>query len=292
MSSTVLGLMVVDVRKTKKRKDSDSDSSDEEETEDILDISEAYSLLCDRITRINSIRKFSVMAETMTSILRMKPRAISQWNIDSTLGTISLICSRHGPLLKTARASTVYLHLCHLLQAVLLSHRLKLEGHFHLVVQALQALLRCLFLPLPHSSAKVLKANVPPPWLSVAPTDYLLNEAHAVAFTRLVTLICDPSVSSVTNKSKHNILISVTEKAKRMAGQHMIYILIAYIKLQLDMKMMPGMREKMTPGLYAIFDTTTAESRRAVSEALDTSGRAVFGVLYRDYLRFGKWKGL
>jgi nucleolar pre-ribosomal-associated protein 2 len=52
-----------------------------------------------------------------------------------------------------------------------------------------------------------------------------------------------------------------------------------------------GMREKMVPGLYAIFETTTVESRRAVSEALDASGRAVFGGLYRDWVRWGKWKG-
>lgn len=55
--------------------------------------------------------------------------------------------------------------------------------------------------------------------------------------------------------------------------------------------MLPAMREKMIPGIYAMFDTTTVESRRCVSESLDSSGRAVFGVLYKDYIRFGKWKG-
>lgn len=66
---------------------------------------------------------------------------------------------------------------------------------------------------------------------------------------------------------------------------------MSYVRLQLDMKMLPGMRERMTPGLYAIFDTTTVELRRSVSEGMDASGRAVFGVLYRDYLKFGKWQG-
>jgi nucleolar pre-ribosomal-associated protein 2 len=76
-----------------------------------------------------------------------------------------------------------------------------------------------------------------------------------------------------------------------MAGQHMQYVLTLYIKLQLDMKMLPEVREKMVPGIYAIFDTTTPELRRAISEGLDSSGRALFGTLYRDYSRFGKWKG-
>jgi nucleolar pre-ribosomal-associated protein 2 len=76
-----------------------------------------------------------------------------------------------------------------------------------------------------------------------------------------------------------------------MAGQHMQFVLLTYIKLQLEMKMEPGVREKMVPGLYAIFDTTTPELRKMISESLDASGRAVFGSLYRDYAKFGKWKG-
>jgi nucleolar pre-ribosomal-associated protein 2 len=71
----------------------------------------------------------------------------------------------------------------------------------------------------------------------------------------------------------------------------MHFVLTTYIKLQLEMRMLPEVRERMVPGLYAIFDTTTPEMRRMVSDGLDASGRAVFGALYRDYLRFGKWKG-
>lgn len=213
---------------------------------------------------------------------------MTQWNIDNTLGSISIICSRHGPSIGTNCSSIIFLHMCHLLQVVLTSHRLKLEGHFHLLVQALQALLRCLFTPLPHSSAKTLKTYAPPPWLSPRPAR--LDAKHASAYTRLITLICDPSVSSVT-RSKHNNLTSATDKAKRMAGQHMRFVLATYIKLQLEMQMLPDIREKLIPGLYAIFDTTTPELRRCISDSLDSSGRAVFGTLYKDYLKFGKWKG-
>lgn len=76
-----------------------------------------------------------------------------------------------------------------------------------------------------------------------------------------------------------------------MAGQHMHFVLTTYIKLQLEMRMLPEVRGRMVPGLYAIFDTTTPEMRRMINDGLDASGRAVFGTLYRDYLRFGKWKG-
>ncbi|KIN03707.1 hypothetical protein OIDMADRAFT_158460 [Oidiodendron maius Zn] len=215
-------------------------------------------------------------------------RALSQWNIDSTLGSITILCSRNGASLPSIRAGNIYLRLCHLFQAVLTNHRLKLQGHFHLVVQCLQALLRCLFIPLPHTSAKFAKLYAPPPWLS--PPQHQLKAVHAAAFTRLVTSICDPSVSSVT-RSQRNNLTSATEEAKRIAGQHMQFVLMTYVKLQLEMKMLPEVREKMIPGLYAIFDTTTPELRKVISESLDSSGRAVFGTLYRDYVKFGKWKG-
>ena len=199
-----------------------------------------------------------------------------------------MICSRSGPSLSPLRSGSIYLHLCRLLQIILTSHRLKLEGHFHLVIQALQALLRCLVTPLPHTKSRIAKTFAPPPWLSNP--KYQLHAKHAEAFTRLITLISNPSVSAVT-RSQHSNLTSATDKAKRMAGQHMQHLLTLYIKLQLDMRMLPEVREKMVPGIYAIFDTTTLELRRAISEGLDSSGRAVYGTLYRDYTRFGKWKG-
>lgn len=213
---------------------------------------------------------------------------MDQWNIDSTLGAITMMCSRNAPSLRATRAGGIYSHLCQLLSSILIGHRLKLEGHFHLVVQAMQALLRCLFTPLPHSTSKASKTFAPPPWLSSP--KHQLNPRHAAIFTRLVTLICDPSVSSVT-RSKQNNLTSAKDKAKRMAGQHMHFVLTLYVQLQLEMKMLPQVREQMVPGLYAIFDTTTPEMRRMISDGLDSSGRAVFGVLFRDYQKFGKWKG-
>lgn len=76
-----------------------------------------------------------------------------------------------------------------------------------------------------------------------------------------------------------------------MAGQHMQFVLTSYIRLQLEMKMLPELREKMIPGLYAIFETTTPEMRRMISDGLDSSGRAVFGMLFKDYQKFGKWTG-
>jgi nucleolar pre-ribosomal-associated protein 2 len=282
-------------------------SSEEKGTNDTeeFDLTEAYSILCGQLWKSCGVRQFCIIAETLQLMLRTKvspyqvfsncrlkshqPRSISQFNVDATLGAISIICSRNGPRLNELRAGTIYSHMCWLLQAVLTHHRTKLQGHFHLVVQVMQSLLRCLFAPLPHSSTKTDKAfGAPPPWL--ASRKHGLKARHAVAYTRLVLMICDPTVSAVRGAQQNN-LTSAKDKAKRMAGIHMQYVLISYIKLQLEMKMLPEIREKMVPGLYAIFDTTTPEIRRMVSDSLDSSGRAVFGNLYKDWQRFGKWGG-
>jgi len=212
---------------------------------------------------------------------------MTQFNIDMTLGSITTICSRNSPALPSEMAGDIYLKLCHLVQSILNNHRLKLEGHFHLVVQLLITLLRCLFTPLTRVADNE-QFGAPPTWLRSP--KHQLSASHADAFARIITMICNPSVSSVRT-AKHNALSSVTDKAKRMAGQHIKYLLMAYIKMQLEMRMLSEIREKMKPALYSIFDTTTLDSRRGITDSLDASGRAVYGELFRDYMNFGKWKG-
>jgi len=89
-------------------------------------------------------------------------------------------------------------------------------------------------------------------------------------------------------------LTSATAKAKRIAAQHMPLVLAAYIRLRLDMrlKMSPEIREKLIPGIYAIFDIMNVEGRKVLGESLDAAGRAILVDLVRDWSRFGRWKGL
>lgn len=71
----------------------------------------------------------------------------------------------------------------------------------------------------------------------------------------------------------------------------MVFLLTSYIRWQLEMRMWPEVRKELVQGIYAIFECTTPEGRRAVNDGLDSGGRAVFAGLYKDYMRFGKWKG-
>ncbi|KAI9648313.1 hypothetical protein NHQ30_002946 [Ciborinia camelliae] len=248
---------------------------------------------CDSIYRIRAYQcKYGAKANGSLP----SRRALSQWSVDRTLAIIAIICSSKGPSLPTSQASNIFIRLCTLMKVVLTNHRFRLEGHLHCVIQVLQPLLRCLFTAHSHTSKRLLQAFTSPPWLPHFQTSTTSTSPHALSpiaaesFTRLLTLICDPTPNSISHSSTNN-LTSAVAKAKRIAGQHMHIILQTYIKFNLEMTMKPELRAAMIPGLYAIFGCTDMEGRKAVVDGLDASARAVWGTLYRDWVRFGRWKG-
>ncbi|KAH7336464.1 Urb2/Npa2 family-domain-containing protein [Rhexocercosporidium sp. MPI-PUGE-AT-0058] len=274
-------ISIEDTRKPKKETRPLDDSDDEVE-EEAFDLTEAYNILALYLRQCTDVVQFNIISETLMLMLETKRHNISQYNIDATLGSITILCSPDSPNLHP-----VYMHLCWLMQSVLTHQRLKLKGHSHLTQQTLQSLLRCLFIPLPHSNTKNSKLGLPPPWL--LPNSHQLTAIHAEAFTKLVLSICDPTVSAVQGNS--NTLTSEKDKAKRIAAQYMKFVLQDYVRGQLEMKMLPEVREKMIPGLYAILNCFTEEIRDAVSAELDSSGRAVFMRLYADWRKFEKPRG-
>ncbi|KAG4431343.1 hypothetical protein IFR05_013175 [Cadophora sp. M221] len=274
-------ISVEDIRKPKKETRPLDDSDDEEE-EEAFDLTEAYTILALYLRQCTDVVQFNIISETLILMLETKRYNISQFNIDATLGSITVLCSPDSPNLHP-----IYMHLCWLMQSVLTHQRLKLKGRSHLTQQTLQSLLRCLFTPLPHNNSKTNKFGLPPPWL--VPASHQLNAMHAEAFTKLVLSICDPTVSAVQGNS--NTLTSEKDKAKRIAAQYMKFVLQDYVRGQLEMKMLSEVREKMIPGLYAILNCFTEEIRDAVSAELDSSGRAVFMRLYADWRKFEKPRG-
>lgn len=229
-------------------------------------------------------------------LTNLQRRALSQWSVDRTLAIIAIMCSSKGPSLPTSQASSIFIRLCTLMKVVLTNYRFRLEGHLHCVVQVLQPLLHCLFTAHSHTSKRLLQAFTPPPWLphlqtlTTSTSSHTLSPIAAESFTRLLTLLCDPTPNSISHSSMNN-LTSAVAKAKKIAGQHMHIILQTYIRFNLEMTMKPEVRAAMTPGLYAIFGCTDMEGRKAVVDGLDASARAVWGTLYRDWVRFGRWKG-
>lgn len=80
-----------------------------------------------------------------------------------------------------------------------------------------------------------------------------------------------------------------TKRAKQLAGQHMQYVVVEYARCTLDGQIVPSVKDRLMPGMYAVLDSMDRELLRAANAAMDPSSRAIFKNLYDDWTRFGKW---
>lgn len=252
------------------------------------ELSLVCTALAETISHSTSIDQFCFAAECLALMLRVHTRSLSQCNIDAILAAIATSASKVGPRISPEYAPTIYTRLCRLMGSVLGLQRLKIGGRFHLVVNAMQRLLGCLFARSRKRSrtARFQSSLSQPFWL--AP----LDAAHTTYFTRLLTTLSDPTVSAVlrpqANVSRES-LVDETKKAKRIAGQYLQYVVMEYAQCSLRGALAPDVKASLMPGLYAALDVMSKESLRALNAALDASGRAVFKSLYDDYVKFGKW---
>ena len=182
-------------------------------------------------------------------------------------------------------AGTIFLGLCRVFETTLIMHRKKLGGRYHLVIRALQCLLRCLFVPYKYLEQSVYSVEE-----EMSYAGY--GEAQATAYARLLTTICDPTVSAITGSKRtpRQELNDETQKARGIAGQHLQYVVEEFCSCQLEGRLLPEMRVALSPGLWAIFDVMTQGVMRNRNAAMGSSSRSVFKALYDEYRRSGKWK--
>ncbi|KAL4806688.1 Urb2/Npa2 family-domain-containing protein [Aspergillus unguis] len=253
------------------------------------------SLVCSAITESipgsQSVEQFVIAVECLDVLLRSHPRCISQWNVDSVLSCIAVCASKEGPRLRPDYSGTVYIRLCRLMGLLLGIHRQKLGGRSHLILRAMKQLLGCLFARTRKRSNRLAKPDQgrgqQAPWLSQ------LSAMHATHFTRLLTSLCDPTVSAVSRPTPsgagHEGLTDQTKKAKQIAGQYLQYLIQDYAQNSLRSALHPDVKAALLPGLYSVLDVMSRDTMRALNGALDISGRAMFKTLYDDYMKFGKW---
>jgi len=205
-----------------------------------------------------------------------KAWAISQWHVDSLLANITVKASQLKADGSSPRPDLAYLGLCRLFTTVLALHRPKIGGRYHLVLPALQSLLRCLFIP--YDLTPDSERN---------PHEF--TPVQASSYARLLSTLADPTVSSVTNSKKRARLDlnDETKKAKSIAGQHLPYLIMEYCMYQLTGRLLPEMKAALEPGIYAVLNVMTKEGMRTMNAALDESGRAVWKGLYEEWRRFG-----
>ncbi|CRJ91499.1 hypothetical protein BN1708_009339 [Verticillium longisporum] len=238
-----------------------------------FDLATAHSKLTARLAKTTSARAFCRTADVVRLLLDQRGTSMTQWNIETTLGAVSVMASGKGGV-AVSSSPRVYEALCSLVSVVIRRHRLRLEDHYHILLSTLEALLRALV----HDASKAAAAT--------------LGSRHATLYGRLVTLVTEPSVASVSRAQHVGALDSATDAAKKTAGRHVYLVLMLYVKLQLEVDVPHGVREALEPGMHSIFDVTPSEVRKILNDAMDASGRAILREMFKRYTQFGKWSGV
>ncbi|KAJ4860954.1 urb2/Npa2 family domain-containing protein [Trichoderma breve] len=234
-----------------------------------VDLSIAHSELT--ISLLKKSPNVAYTCQTVQTLLEKKPQAMGQWNIEVTLSTVSDLALSKG----TNGLTVPFAWLCKLVGTIIKKHRLRLEGHHHLLLTTVQALLNSLILNQPKST-----------------TDGTTQEVMARLYGRLITLICEPTAGAVSRSQHQNALDSATDAAKRSAGRHVYLVLMQYVKLQLEADVPREVGEALEPAMNSIFDVTPPEVRKILNDAMDASGRAILREMFKRYVKFGKWSGV
>ncbi|KAI1469585.1 Urb2/Npa2 family-domain-containing protein [Daldinia caldariorum] len=262
-------------------------SSSSGEPQYTIDLGVVHERLASMLSQAGTLRHFQQLSELLLLLLDKHANSMTQFNIETTLSSVVHVCSQAGPNVETPKAAgEIYDQLYRLVALILKRHRLRLMGHFPILLAALRALLATLLSDPSSDDANETSSQARPPWLGSH-----LQSRHAERFTRLLTLICEPSAASVA-RARSSELDSATDIAKRIAGQDMFTILELYIKLQLEVKVPRDVRKALEPGVYSILDITPQGCRRVLNESLDANGRAIFREMFADYKKFGKWTGV
>lgn len=236
---------------------------------DGVDLSAAHSELT--LSLLKKSPNAAHICQTIQTLLEKKPQAMGQWNIEVTLSTVNDLASA-----KPTNGPTVsFTWLCKLVGTIIKKHRLRLEGHHHLLLTTVQALLNSLIIHQPKDAG-----------------DGTTQASMARLYGRLITFICEPTAGAVSRSQHQNALDSATDAAKRSAGWHVYMVLMQYVKLQLEADVPREVREALEPAMNSIFDVTTPEVRKILNDAMDASGRAILREMFKRYVKFGKWSGV
>ncbi|KAF4979482.1 hypothetical protein FZEAL_4341 [Fusarium zealandicum] len=245
---------------------------DLQEKDASFDLATAHSELTSTLLGLKSQSVCIRVCRILCTLLEKKPQSMTQWNIELTLNTVCDLSSSE----KASEERVPFAWLCKLVEVIIKKHRLRLEGHHHLLLSTMQALIRNLI-------------------ASQGGNDTLgqtMHESKAHLYARLVTLICEPTAGAVSRSQHQSALDSATDAAKRSAGRHMYLVLMQYVKLQLESDVPRPVREALEPAMNSIFDITPPEVRKILNDAMDASGRAILREMFKRYTKFGKWSGV
>lgn len=175
-------------------------------------------------------------------------------------------------------------------------HRPSLGGRYHIVVVLLQRLVACLFTSASRDNGALGRLKHPS-W--VDNKLYPLTTRHAQRVSRLLENLCNPPQSDVLKRRSHDAghhLVDATRKARVEVGQFVQFVLHYVCTLLLNGKLGEGMRDALTPGLWAIIDVVEIGADeeggvKALSASMNNAELALLRSTWEDWRRFGSWTG-
>lgn len=240
--------------------------------------------LCDLLVRSPDHASFNALLSSINTILSHMPSLATQHSIETTTSALSTIASRSSPQLSATNAPAIFARLCETTRLILLLHRGRLGGRFHLLLPLLQNLLFLLFNP--HSGRGAL-----PAWLK-GPNTTPLSPTNGAQFARVLATLCNPPQSSIQKThtgGKTSKTLNDPVKAAREKTSAFLYPLLAsFSRFQLSGRLDAGVREKLMPGVWEVVGTASL-SRDGLDAMFAGLGRSE-----RDVWRgvWGEWESV
>jgi nucleolar pre-ribosomal-associated protein 2 len=250
--------------------------------------------LCSLLGESPDGASFNAVFDAITTIVRDKHALTSQYSIECVLTALLKIASPKSPHLPTKHAPAIFTRLCAMTRSILLLHRGRLGGRFHLLLPLLQNLLLCLFIP------NGDRGSAHPPWLdSSSSNPNRLNPQNATQYTRLLSALCSPTQSSVQRnhhssrsqaaKSKKELNDPV-KAAREYASQFVYPLLSSYCRFQLYGRLDAAVRESLMAGIWDVVGVASLDraSLDSMFSGLGKSERDVWKEVWREWERMNK----
>ncbi|KAI2484480.1 Urb2 domain containing protein [Pyrenophora tritici-repentis] len=243
--------------------------------------------ICVLLAESPDFESFNALLDCVDTILNDKPLLASQYGVECVFSILVKLTSRNSPALTSQYASEIFTRLCHTSRLILLVHRGRLGGRFHLLLPLLQGLLFCLFIP------NASRSGALPTWLrrTTATQQVHLTPTNATQFSRLLSTLCNPPQSSITKAHQHHQSRKSKDlndpiKAAREKASNFLYPLLAsFCRYQLNGRLDQEVRERLMIGIFEIVGTASLhrESLDAMFAGLGRSERDVWKGLWEEW---------
>lgn len=209
----------------------------------------------------------------LKTVVSSKGWLFTQYGTELTMVLIPYISSglQKAEIISDEMTRELYYDLCQICSSIILYQRRRLSNRHHLIISVLTSLMKTLF-----STSTVLGCDA------------------ALSFERLISNLCEPSISSI--HVKH---ISESEKdadasnalAQTKAGlrKHIPILVLNYIKFYLHYKVDISVKASLDNAVYIMLDLLTLNELNYINKSLDSQGRVIFKSLYEDYKKFYRW---